>query len=135
MKFLALIFCFFIVSAGYCQLRCVDVIERLEPDPYELLNDSISKLATADQIEELIKEQNLLFSYNFDLRTLKITSLQLDYFEEGLLNGEKPLNLELIKRLEDFFKRNLNVIVKPKYSNFEKDQNIECAFISPISKE
>lgn len=124
-----------VAFSGTCQLRCVDVVVRLEPNPYELLNDSIANIATAEQIEDLIEEQNLLFSYDFNLRTLKINNLKMDYFSAGLLNGEEPLNPELIKKVEYFFKRNLRVIIKPEYSNSEQEQTIKCAFLSRIITE
>ncbi len=139
MRLLISTFFLLLALSGTCQLRCVDVVERLEPEPYELLNDSIANFATPEQIDDLIDEQNLLFSYNFNLRTLKINHLQMDYFEVGFevgfLDGAEPLNPELIKKLELFFKRNLKVIVKPEHSNSELDITIECAFLTRIETE
>ncbi len=135
MRLLISTFLLLTAFGGKCQLRCVDVVERLEPRPYELLNDSIANFATTEQIDDLIKEQNLLFSYSFNLRTLRIDHLQMDYFEEGLLDGAKSLNPELIERLELFFKRNLKVIVKPEHSNSDRDERIECGFLTRIKTD
>lgn len=135
MRRLTVTFALLATLIGTCQLRCVDVLDRLQPNPFELLNDSISNLATPEQIDSLIEEENLLFSYDFNLRTLKIDNLQMDYFEEGLLDGVEPLSPELIKKLERFFKRNLNVILKPEQFKPELDQTIECTFLTRIKTE
>lgn len=133
-----LIATFFLLATlkGTCQLRCGDVVDRLEPDPYELLNDSISHFATAKQIDQLIEEHMLLFSFNFNLQTQKIDHLQLNYFKEiALFDKVEPLDPELIKRLEDFFKQNLRVIINPEYPKDEHDVTIECAFLTHIKKK
>ncbi|MCV9386617.1 hypothetical protein [Reichenbachiella ulvae] len=124
-----------IVFEGTCQTRCVDVIQRLDPDPYELLNDSITYIATAEEIEGLIKEQYLIFSYTFNLQTLEINKIKMDYFEAGLLNGEVPLSSELIKNIENLFKRNLKVIVNPEYTSSESENIVDCSFLSRIIPE
>ncbi len=130
-----LIATFFLLATlkGTCQLRCADVVDRLEPDPYELLNDSISHFATAKQIDQLIEEQMLLFSFNFNLQAQKIDHLQLNYLNEiALFDKVEPLDPELIKRLEDFFKQNLKVIINSEYLKDEHDVTIECAFSTHI---
>ncbi len=132
-KQLITLFALLTTLEGTCQLQCKDV--KLEPNPYELLNDSITNLATSELIQDLIEEQNLLFSYKFNLRTREITRLQMDYFEAGLLNGEEPLDPELIKKLEALFERNLKVIIEPQHADVEQDQIIECAFLTRIITE
>ncbi|MGD1960128.1 MAG: hypothetical protein ACFB2Y_14810 [Fulvivirga sp.] len=136
MKLLYAIFFLLVTTKGICQLRCADAINGFEPDPYELLNDSISNFATAKQIDQLIKEQMLLFSLNFNLQTQEINDLQLLYEKElALFDGNEPLEPELIKQLEHFFEKNLKVIVNPKYLNIEHNLTIKCVFSTGVKKE
>jgi hypothetical protein len=117
---------------SFCQTRCVDIIDGLEPDPYELLNDSISSIATNEQIQALIKEDNLIFTYKLNLRTFEISDIRMDYFADDMLDGSTNLSPEIITNLELFFLRNLHVEVRAKHSKNFQEELLECAFMSQV---
>jgi hypothetical protein len=107
-------------------------MDGLEPNPYELLNDSIRSIATDEQIQALIEKDNLVFMFKLNLRTIETLNIQMDYFELNLIEGSTNLSTELITHLELFFLRNLQVKVKPMHSKKIKEGLIECAFLSQV---
>lgn len=132
MKFLLSFSFLLICFNGQCQLRCVDIVERFDPSPHKLLNDSLSNLATSEQIEELRSEQNLIFTFNVELGTGKITQIKMNYFFEPVFReDEEPLDPKLIELLESFYTRNIKIIFNEAYSGL-RDSIVKCAFTAYV---
>ena len=81
-------------------------------------------------------EQNLIFSFKYDLKVNKITQLQMDYFFEQEFGGDlEPLDQQIIESLESFFKRSLMLIFKDDYPKEKRINIVECSFVVHVENK
>ena len=129
-----LFLCFSFYSFG--QVRCADIVLRFEPKPQLVFNDSVKTLFDNGQIAKLIDEQNLIFSFKYDLKVNEITQLQMDYFFEQEFAGDlEPLDQQIIESLESFFKRNIKLVIKDDYPKEKSTDIVECSFVVHVENK
>lgn len=124
-------------TSSFGQIRCIEIIKRFQPEPSQLLLDSLELTFDEHEIEQLKLEANMIFTCGVSSSDLKIINVTMNYIGSDIdpFRTTPDLNTGLIKKIEKFFERNLKVIADSVIDRKKIDEEIvECIFAVNINK-